>query len=216
VGQTALSRGRFISFEGGEGAGKSTQLRLLTEALTRAGIDARATREPGGAPGAEAIRSLLVEGDPQRWDAVSEALLFAAARRSHLVTTVWPALERGQWVISDRFADSTLAYQGAGGGVPRAALEALHRLVAGDFAPDLTLILDLPVAEGLARAAARAGVETRFERKDRAFHEKLRQGFLDIARQEKRRCVVIDGSESVDTVHQAVLAIVRERLKAKL
>ena len=216
MGRPALSRGRFISFEGGEGAGKSTQLRLLSEALTRAGIATLATREPGGAPGAEAIRSLLVEGDPQRWDAVSEALLFAAARRSHLVTTVWPALERGQWVISDRFADSTLAYQGAGGGVPRAELEALHRLVAGDFMPDLTLILDLPVEEGLARAAARAGSETRFERKDRAFHEKLRQGFLDIARREPRRCAVIDGSESVATVHQAVLAIMRERLKAKL
>lgn len=216
MGQPALSRGRFISFEGGEGAGKSTQLRLLSEALTRAGIAALATREPGGAPGAEAIRSLLVEGDPQRWDAVSEALLFAAARRSHLVTTVWPALERGQWVISDRFADSTLAYQGAGGGVPRAELEALHRLVAGDFMPDLTVILDLPVEEGLARAAARAGSETRFERKDRAFHEKLRQGFLDIARREPRRCAVIDASASVATVHQAVLALVRERLKAKL
>lgn len=147
---------------------------------------------------------------------MSEALLFAAARRSHLVETVWPALARGDWVISDRFADSTLAYQGAGGGVPRARLDALHQLVAGDFRPDLTVILDLPVDEGLARAQRRSGGETRFERKDRAFHEKLRQGFLDIARQEPQRCVVIDGSGSVESVHQAVLSTIRERLRAPL
>ncbi len=147
---------------------------------------------------------------------MSEALLIAAARRSHLTATVWPALERGDWVVCDRFADSTLAYQGSAGGVTRSELEALHRLVAGDFMPDLTLILDLPVAEGLARAQARAGDETRFERKDRAFHEKLRQGFLDIARREPRRCVVIDAAGGIDGVHQAVLAAVRERLKAKL
>ena len=139
-----------------------------------------------------------------------------AARRSHLTATVWPALERGEWVISDRFADSTLAYQGSAGGVPREALEALHRLIAGDFAADLTLIFDLPVAEGLARAQARSGGETRFERKDRAFHEKLRQGFLDIARREPRRCVVIDATGSVEAVHQMVIAAVRQRLKAKI
>lgn len=117
-------------------------------------------------------------------------------------------------MVSDRFADSTLAYQGSAGGVPRAALEALHRLVAGDFAPDLTLILDLPVAEGLARAEARRGGETRFERKDRAFHERLRQGFLEIAQREPQRCVVIDAADPIDAVHQAVLAAVRQRLNA--
>jgi dTMP kinase len=185
---------------------------LLVDALTRAGIAARRTREPGGAPGAEDIRKLLVEGAPGRWDATSEALLMVAARRLHLTETIWPALEHGGWVVRDRFADSTLAYQGYAGGVPRADLELLHRLIAGDFAPDLTLILDLPVATGLARAASRPGGETRFERKGRDFHERLRQGFLDIARREPRRCVVIDAAGDVESVHRAVLAAARDRL----
>jgi dTMP kinase len=213
VGQKALKRGRFLTVEGGEGAGKSTQVGLLVAALARAGIPALRTREPGGAPGAEEIRTLLVEGEPGRWDAVSEALLVVAARRSHLTGTVWPALAQGSWVVSDRFADSTLAYQGSAGGVPQADLAALHRIIAGQFAPDLTLILDLPVDVGLQRAAARSGHETRFERKDRGFHEKLRQGFLDIACGEPQRCAVIDATADVDAVHQAVLAAVRERLK---
>ncbi|HUK00037.1 MAG TPA: dTMP kinase [Stellaceae bacterium] len=216
MGRQALRRGRFITFEGGEGAGKSTQLRRLVEKLQAAGITALATREPGGAPGAEEIRKLLVEGEPERWDPVSEALLMVAARRVHLTATIGPALARGEWVVSDRFADSTIAYQGSAGGVKREELEALHRLIAGDFAPDLTLILDLPVAEGLARAKLRSGSETRFERKDRAFHEKLRQGFLEIARREPQRCVVIDAVQGVDAVHEAVLAAVRERLKVKI
>jgi dTMP kinase len=216
VGQEALTRGRFLTVEGGEGAGKSTHVGLLVAALARAGIPALRTREPGGAPGAEDIRKLLVEGEPGRWDAPSEALLMAAARRCHLTATVWPALAQGTWVVSDRFADSTLAYQGSAGGVPRADLEALHRIIAGDFAPDLTLILDLPIDLGLARAAARAGAETRFERKDRAFHERLRQGFLDIAAREPKRCVMIDATGDVDAVHQAVLAAVRERLTSKV
>jgi dTMP kinase len=216
VGQEALTRGRFLTVEGGEGAGKSTQVGLLVAALARAGIPALRTREPGGAPGAEDIRKLLVEGEPGRWDAPSEALLMVAARRCHLTAMVWPALAQGTWVVSDRFADSTLAYQGSAGGVPRADLEALHRIIAGDFAPDLTLILDLPIDLGLARAAARAGAETRFERKDRAFHEKLRQGFLDIAAREPQRCVMIDATGDVDAVHQAVLAAVRERLTSKV
>lgn len=139
MGQEALTRGRFITFEGGEGAGKSTQLGLLADALARAGIAAIRTREPGGAPGAEEIRRLLVEGAPQRWDAETEALLMVAARRNHLVETVWPALDRGDWVICDRFADSTLAYQGYGRGLPREALASLHSLIAGNFKPDLTL-----------------------------------------------------------------------------
>jgi dTMP kinase len=139
-----------------------------------------------------------------------------AARRSHLTATVWPALERGDWVVSDRFVDSTFAYQGSAGGVPHADLETLHRIIAGDFMPDLTLILDLPAAAGLARARGRPGGETRFERKDHAFHEKLRQGFLEIARREPGRCVVIDAAGSIESVHQAVLAAVRERLRAKV
>jgi dTMP kinase len=209
-----VTSGRFITIEGGEGAGKSTLLRGLVAALSAAGIDALATREPGGAPGAEDIRKLLVEGAPERWDAVSEALLLAAARRCHLTDTIRPALSAGRWVVCDRFADSTTAYQGYAGGVPLEDLTALHRLIAGAFAPDLTLILDLPVATGLARAAARAGSETRFERKDRAFHERLRQGFLDIARREPRRCVVIDATASPAAVEAAALVALRERLQA--
>ncbi len=216
MGQEELKRGRFITIEGGEGAGKSTQARLLVDALERAGIAALRTREPGGSPGAEDIRRLLVEGDTARWDAPSEALLLAAARRSHLTATIWPALERGEWVVCDRFADSTLAYQGYGGGVPLAELEALHRMIAGDFRPELTLILDLPVELGLKRAAARSGAETRFERMDRGFHERLRQGFLDIARRDPRRCVVIDAQDEAGAVHRAVLAAMRERLGTKL
>src|SRR6185437_7142002 len=135
-----LTRGRFITLEGGEGAGKSTQLRLLVAALAAAGIPAIATREPGGAPGAEEIRRLLVSGAPGRWDAETEALLVTAARRDHLARTVWPALAAGTWVVSDRFADSTTAYQGYAGGVTRPALAQLYRLAAGGFRPDLTII----------------------------------------------------------------------------
>lgn len=139
-----------------------------------------------------------------------------AARRAHLTATVWPALKQGQWVVCDRFADSTMAYQGYAGGVPLADLAALQRITAGTFAPDLTLILDLPVERGLARAASRAGSETRFEQKDHAFHERLRQGFLEIARREPQRCVVIDADAEVEAVHREMIDAVRERLGAKL
>ena len=216
MGQEALKRGRFITLEGGEGAGKTTQLGLLAEALARTGISVLRTREPGGAPGAEEIRRLLVEGGPDRWDAVGEALLVAAARRDHLIATIWPALEQGRWVVCDRFADSTVAYQGYAGGMPRTDLETLHRIAASGFMPDLTLIFDLPPAVGLARAAARHGEETRFERKDLSFHERLRQGFLEIAAREPKRCVVIDAERDRDTIHQTVLAAARDRLGVKL
>ncbi len=139
-----------------------------------------------------------------------------AARRSHLVATVWPALAAGRIVLCDRFADSTEAYQGWGGALAREPLMELHRLIAGEFMPDLTLILDLPVAEGIARAIARAGTETRFERKGLDFHERLRQGFLDIARREPQRTILIDASPDAATVHEAVLTAVRERLGLEL
>ena len=177
----------------------------------RAGIEAVATREPGGSAGADEIRALLLNGAPERWDAVSEALLMVAARRCHLVETVRPALERGAWVICDRFSDSTIAYQGYGGGVPRERLAELHRLIAGDFQPDLTLILDLPVEMGLERAIRRGG-EGRFERKGTAFHERVRQGFQEIARNEPQRCVLIEARGDVSAVSAAILAVLRERL----
>ena len=210
------ARGRLITFEGGEGAGKSTQVDLLLAALGHAGITATRTREPGGSEGAEAIRRLLLDGATERWDAVGEALLLYAARRDHVVRLIQPALDRGVWVICDRFADSTLAYQGYGRGLPLADLRALHTLALGDFAPDLTLILDLPVAEGLARAARRCGDADRFERLDAAFHERLRQGFRAIAADNPARCVIIDAAGGVETVHRAIVAAARRRLGAPL
>jgi dTMP kinase len=182
------------------------------EALQRAGVSAIRTREPGGAPGAEEIRRLLVEGPPQRWDAESEALLMVAARRVHLVETIRPALERGDWVVCDRFADSTLAYQGYGRGLPRETLAALHKLIAGDFKPNLTCILDLPVDIGLSRAAGRADKANRFERMGRDFHERLRRGFLEIAKADPKRCVVIDATTPLEAVQAAIRAAVRARL----
>jgi len=170
------------------------------------------TREPGGSTGAEEIRQLLLTGAAERWDAESEALLMIAARRSHLVATILPALAEGRTVLCDRFADSTEAYQGWGRGLPRDRLQELHRFIAGDFAPDLTLILDLPVETGLARAARRPGAEKRFERLDAAFHQRVRQGFLDIARREPKRCVVIDAGGTIAATQSAVAAAVAERL----
>jgi dTMP kinase len=207
-----MTRGRFITIEGGEGGGKSTQIKRLARTLEAAGPRVVTTREPGGSPGAEEIRALVVRGAPERWDPITEALLITAARREHVVRTIEPALAAGAWVISDRFADSTLAYQGYGRGIDRAALEALRRLAVGALAPDLTLILDLPVEIGLARARARAGQEQRFEALDTAFHERLRHGFLAIAAAEPQRCAVIDANQSIDAVHAAIVAAVSGRL----
>src|SRR5688500_12746876 len=181
AGQGNRQRGRFISFEGGEGAGKSTQIRLLVDALAARGLDVIATREPGGSPGAEEIRRLLVSGDPGRWDGVTEALLHFAARRDHLARTVWPALDAGRWVVTDRFADSTMAYQGYGHGLGREPIERLYEVAVGGFAPDLTLILDIPPEAGVSRAHARHDGEDRYERMDLTFHHRLREGFLAIA-----------------------------------
>jgi dTMP kinase len=206
-----------ITVEGGEGAGKSTQVALLVAALGRAGIAAQATREPGGSAGAEAIRQLLLQGDTERWDAAGEALLLFAARRDHVARLICPALEAGRWVICDRFTDSTIAYQGYGRGLPLAELAALQRFAIGDFAPDLTLILDLPVAVGLARAAGRVSAAAdRFERLDREFHQRLRDGFLTIAQADPERCAVIDASGEVADVHRAIVAAVAARLQVML
>lgn len=204
--------GRFVTFEGGEGGGKSTNLRMLAEALEAAGLTVVATREPGGSKGAEEIRKLLVEGAVDRWDRMSEALLHYAARRDHVERLIRPALERGDWVISDRFSDSTMAYQGYGHGLGREAIEQLHTLTVGDLKPDLTLILDLPVETGLVRAGSRGDNETRYERMADGFHQRLRDGFLDIARREPSRCAVIDATASLETVQQAIRDAVADRL----
>lgn len=205
-------RGRFITVEGGEGTGKSTQVRMLAEALRGFGLAVVVTREPGGTTAAEDIRALLVEGAVRRWSPVSETLLHYAARREHLDRTILPALAAGQWVVSDRFADSTMAYQGYGLGLGREFVAGLHRLVVGDLRPDLTLVLDLPVEEGLARASARAGCEDRYERMDLGFHERVREGFLAIAGDDPERCVVVDARGSPESVAARLLAQVRASL----
>jgi dTMP kinase len=206
-----MTRGHFVTFEGGEGTGKSTQVRLLVSYLTQCGADIVQTREPGGSPSAEEIRPLLVTGAADRWSPMAETLLFYAARVEHWRQVIEPALARGQHVISDRFSDSTMAYQAYAGGIERRVIEELHRLALPNAEPDLTFILDIPVEEGLKRAASRRDHETRFERKGREFHEKLRQGFLDIAKRAPKRCVVIDASQPIERVHAAVLDALKSR-----
>jgi dTMP kinase len=218
--ELALGQGIFITFEGGEGGGKSTQVKRLAGVLQKQSHDVIFTREPGGAVGAELIRGLLLQGDTGRWDGTTEMLLHYAARRDHVVQTVWPALARGQVVISDRFADSTMAYQGFGHGLDRASITAVHRASLGDFQPDLTLILDLPVEIGLARALSRPDMaksvaEDRYERMGTAFHERLRQGFLTIARENPSRCKVIDASRDIDAIHSDILAAVSQVLRGR-
>lgn len=212
-----MKRGRFITFEGGEGAGKSSQARRLAERLQQR-LASRAevvvTREPGGSPGAEAIRALLVHGDVDRWSPLSETLLMYAARRDHIERLIAPALERGAWVICDRFLDSTRAYQGAGGGAPQALIEVLEAQVVGPLLPDLTLILDLPVDVGLARAAARGEGGARFEAKGLGFHERLRQGFQAIAVREPERCALIDASADLETVTERIWRRVEPLIEA--
>lgn len=210
-----MSRGRFITLEGGEGAGKSTQARLLETALTGSGRRVLRTREPGGSAGAEAIRGLLLglKGDGLPWDGLAECMLHFAARREHVVRTIGPALAAGTWVISDRFADSTMAYQVFGQGVPRAAFDALAALALDGLWPDLTLVLDIGPAEGLARAAGR-GETNRYEALDPEFHERVRAGFRAIAAAEPGRCAVVDATAAPEGVAADILRLVRARLMA--
>ncbi len=208
-------RGLFISFEGGDGAGKSSQIGRLADYLRVKGMTVRVTREPGGSDGAEAIRKLLVEGKAERWSPMSEALMMYAARADHLDKVIRPALARGDAVITDRFADSTMAYQGIAGAVGEAAVTKLHDLVVGADDPDVTFILDVPTNIGLARAGGRASAETRFESKGEAFHEKVRQAFLTIARDNPARCVVIDATPDEATVFKSVATAVDRLLAAR-
>ncbi len=206
-----MTPGRFITLEGGEGTGKSTQLRRLAAALEQHGLTVVKTREPGGSPGAEQIRKLVVEGEGGRWNPITETLLVYAARADHVARTIGPALARGEWVVSDRFNDSTYAYQGAGRGVERETIRRIDAAVLDDFKPDLTLILDLPVETGLARAGARGGVENRFEGFDQDFHERMRKAFLDIARRQPDRCRVIDATGDKTQVAAAIWEAVQAR-----
>jgi len=199
-------RGRFLSLEGGEGAGKSTQVRALAAALQARGLATRTTREPGGSEGAEAIRALLMHGDAGRWSARAEALLFAAARADHVEKVIRPAVEAGEWVICDRYLDSSRAYQGAAGGVADADVLALHAFGSAGLLPDRTFVLTLPVAQGTRRAATRDGAATdRFAARDRAFHEAVAAAFARIAEQEPGRVRGIDASREPEAVTAAIL-----------
>jgi dTMP kinase len=203
--------GLFISLEGIDGSGKSTQSRRLIEHMRSRGRDPVLTREPGGAPGAEEIRRLLVEGDPARWSPETEILLFTAARRDHLERTIRPALEAGRDVVTDRFADSTRVYQGATRGDLRGLVDAIHAAAIG-VEPDLTLILDMEPAVALERGLARGSGEDRFEEFGLPFQEKLRAGFLKLAEEAPERCVVVDAMADPDSVARAVAETVDARL----
>jgi dTMP kinase len=215
LASTPERRASFITLEGGEGVGKSTQVLRLVERLRQTGIEAIATREPGGSPGAEMLRDLILSGKVKELGAKAEAILFSAARIDHIDRKIAPTLAAGTWVVSDRFADSTRAYQGALGGLEPAFLRALERVTLGDMRPDLTLLLDLPPEIGLARAAQRRGpgvVSDRFEREGIAFHAALRKAFLEIAAAEPQRCVIVDAAQSEDDVAQAIWDTVAHRL----
>ena len=209
-------RGRFISFEGGEGSGKSTQIRILAERLDAARLRAIVTREPGGSPGAEIIRHLLLSGMGKLLGPEAETLLFAAARDDHVRAVIKPALSQGVWVLCDRFSDSTRVYQGRLGNVTPEIMNAMERVTIGDLKPDLTVILDVPVEVGLQRATARRGTAApdRFEAEDVKFHQQLRDAYRQIAADEPQRCVLIDANADAGTVAASVWAALRDRFFA--
>jgi dTMP kinase len=207
-------RGKFISFEGGEGSGKSTQIKLLADRLASAKLRAIVTREPGGSPGAEIIRHLVLSGMGKLLGPDAETLLFAAARDDHVRTVIQPALSQGTWVLCDRFFDSTRAYQGRLGQVAPGVLNAMQRVTIGDLKPDLTIILDIPVEVGMQRAAARRGkgVPDRFEAEDLKFHQDLREAYKQIAADDPQRCVLIDADTSAEAVSEQVWKALRDHL----
>ena len=214
-----MSKPLFISIEGGDGAGKGTQIRLLSKWLQAQQIDYILTREPGGCPSAEVLRKLVVEGEDDDWDGVSELLLYSAARREHLRKTVLPALKSGTWVISDRFADSTTVYQGVGRGVDAEQVNQIHDIVVGENWPDLTLILDIDPTVGIGRSKAnvhadgQVNQETRFENLDLSFHKKVREGFIRIAKNNRGRCVLINADDTPENVHLNIIKELEKRVE---
>jgi dTMP kinase len=212
--QRGIEIGRFITFEGGEGSGKSTQAGILANRLARAGRPVFATREPGGSPTAEEIREALLSGQVSQFGPFAEAVMFSVARADHVDSAIKDALQEGKWVVCDRFIDSTRAYQGATAGVPRGLINALERLTVGPLSPDVTFILDIPAEEGLARAQERAegGEPDRFEGQELILHERVRRAFLDIAEEEPERCIVIDASQPEAMVAEDVWEAVLQRL----
>lgn len=206
-------RGRFITFEGGEGSGKSTQAKLLGDRLKRLGLDVVLTREPGGSPGAEVIRHVLLSGAAKPFGTHAEAILFAAARDDHVRQLIQPAIRKGRWVICDRFADSTRIYQGTLGNVDPRLIRSLERISVGDTRPDITFVLDVPAEEGLARSARRRGRKAvdRFEEESIEFHSKLREAYRELAEREPQRCILIDGTQMSKAISDAIWAIVSKR-----
>lgn len=211
-----MAQGIFITLEGGEGSGKSTQIRLLADALRAFGRDVVITREPGGTPEAEKIRDFLVKRDGGDWTPMAECMLLYAARQMHVENLIKPALAEGKIVVSDRFSDSTRAYQSFGHGLPLETIEQIDHLALDGFKPDLTFILDLPVETGLVRAGKRMSAdqsqEDRFEKLGTSFHERLRQGYLQIAKANPQRCVVIDATRSIEQIAADLARHVQERL----
>ncbi len=209
------NRGIFITFEGGEGSGKSTQIALLETFLGDQGIQCLRTREPGGSSGAELIRNLILQGDVARWDALTEYLLFSAARRDHLTRTIEPALAQGIWVICDRYIDSSRVYQGVVQNLPTEIIESIYHAISNGLEPDLTLVLDIPVKDGLNRAEKRKSIENRFENKGEAFHEHVRQAFLDLARQNPGRCHILDADMPIGDLQHLIQKYISDRFLLK-
>ena len=208
---SANSPGRFITLEGGEGAGKSTQIQVVKDYLEARGIDVIVTREPGGTPVGQEIRNLLVSGDKDKWSPLSETLLILADRAAHLERVIRPALADGKYVVCDRFFDSTRAYQGIAGGIGLEVIHNLQQTVLGTTLPDVTLLLDIDPEKGLSRAQERGG-DLRFESKTLAYHQTLRQAFLDFAKQEPERMVVIDADRDIEAVSTDIITVLGERL----
>tara|TARA_Y100000994_G_scaffold249490_1_gene261481 strand:- start:6015 stop:6707 length:693 start_codon:yes stop_codon:yes gene_type:complete len=212
--------GKFITFEGGEGTGKSTQISNLSEYLKGLGIDVIKTREPGGSLESDKIRSILISGATNKWDPISEVLLNFAARREHFIKTILPSLEKGHWVLSDRYVDSTLAYQGYAQGVDKSFINKLYLDVIGDLTPDLTIIFDMPIEESLERASIRnkknKSLEDRYERMDLDFHRKIRSGFLSIAKDNPERCRIIKANDKIENVSRSILNVIENKFISEL
>lgn len=219
-----MTKGVFITLEGGEGTGKSTQVKMLGAALSAAGVGAVLTREPGGTDQAERIRNLLIQRDAGNFDPLTEAMLMMSARREHLVNKIWPSMKQGKWVVSDRFADSTRAFQGYGMGLDQGLIDRIYEMIAGEFQPDLTFVFDIDAEKGLSRSLKQLAItsdvnestEDRYERMGLPFHNRLRQGFLDIAKRFPDRCVIIDASQDIATIHGQILKIIETRLGVSL
>ena len=219
-----MTKGVFITLEGGEGTGKSTQVKMLGAALSAAGVNAVLTREPGGTDQAERIRNLMIQRDAGNFDPLTEAMLLMSARREHLVNKIWPSMEQGQSVVSDRFVDSTRAFQGYGMGLDQGLIDRIYEMIAGAFQPDLTFVFDIDAEKGLSRSLKQLAVtadknestEDRYERMGVPFHNRLRQGFLDIAKRFPDRCVIIDASQDIATIHGQILKTIETRFGISL